>query len=132
MKVVYSKYSDFTQADLTAAEQAVTSAYNVYQQRKAEYDYSVSSGHEGYAKRKRLDPMNEAKAQYDSAVEHYNNILKSIQTGQEITMADTVAGALKPQSAASQTTAQTTAINWKLIGLAAGAVVLVIIIFKVL
>lgn len=126
-----SKYSDFTQADLTAAEKAVTAAYEVYQQRKAEYDYSISVGHEGYAKRKRLDPMNEAQAQYENAVKHYNNILKSIQTGQEITIADTVAGALVPGQSTGATT-QSGSVNWKLIGLAIGAVVLIIIIFKVL
>jgi hypothetical protein len=131
MNVAYSKYSDFTQADLTAAEQAVTAAYGVYQQRKAEYDYSIEVGHEGYAKRKRLDPLNESKLQYENAVQHYNNILKSIQTGQEISIADTVAGSLIPGTSTAETT-QAGSVNWKLIGLAVGAVVLVIIIFKVL
>ncbi len=130
MKVAYSKYSDFTETDLLAAEQAVTSAQKYLSERKDAYQRAIESAGEGWAKRKKLPLVEEAQKQLNGAVEYYNKLISTIQSGQEIKIADTVATSLTAQPETSATATGT--INWKLIGLAIGAVVLIIVIFKFL
>lgn len=71
-------YRNFTGDDLAIAEQAMNAAYDIYLQRKERYDYSISQGHDGYARRNHLDPMNEAWKNYEQAKIYYEDIVKSI------------------------------------------------------
>ncbi|GET20469.1 hypothetical protein [Prolixibacter denitrificans] len=71
---------NYTGADIQAAEQAIVDAWNVYLQRKERYDGSVSKGHEGYAKRHFLKPMNQAYADWERAVQYRDSIVSGIDT----------------------------------------------------
>lgn len=128
MKVVYNRFSDFTQNDLQAAEQAVVDAQMYWNERKEAYERAVITAGEGWAKRNKLPLVEQAEKQLKTAQEYYSNVLSALQTGQEIEITGSVASTLTSPSNAPETSK----INWSLIGLAAGAIILLIVILKVL
>lgn len=71
---------NYTGDDLTYAQQAMNDAYDVYLDRKAAYDYSVSVGHASYAKRVRKPAMDTAWANYQKAKQYYDDIVASINS----------------------------------------------------
>jgi len=75
---------NYTGDDLAAAEQAMNDAYAVYLDRKAAYDYSVSVGHNSYAKRVRKPAMDTAWNNYQKAKQYYDDIVASINSASNL------------------------------------------------
>jgi hypothetical protein len=75
---------NFTGNDLTIAETSMKDAYAVYLERKDRYDYSISQGHDGYAKRNHLKPMEEAWKAYEQAKTFYDDVVKSIEAANNV------------------------------------------------
>ncbi len=80
MKLIYkNKARNFTGDDLARAEATVASAQASYDNAKKGYDYSLSVGHDSYAKRVRKPEMDTAYEQLSRAKDTYDGILKSIK-----------------------------------------------------
>lgn len=126
----------FTATDLEKAKKAMNEAYDTYLQRKDRYDYSISKGHYSYAKKHHLKPMQEAEEGYNLAAQHYNNIIQAIDAESNQQFKNVERNFITDQftdvieTDTSINTAQN--INWPLIGIVGGAVILIIIIFKIL
>ena len=78
------KKRNFTGEDLAVAEQSMKTAYNFYLEKKQRYDGSIAMGHDGYARRNHLQPMQEALKAYEAAKTYYNDILQAIEQANNI------------------------------------------------
>ncbi len=125
MKVIHSKYSSYTGDDIANTEALILNAQADYQAKVDRYNASVAlgSGHARWAKRNLLPAVNTAKDYLKNLQDNYSQMLASTGQLQNIDLVDT---ALAPvDQAATQT-------DWTTIGLAVGALVVIVIIVKLL
>jgi predicted PurR-regulated permease PerM len=72
------RYRNFTGDDLVSAENDMRNAWNMYLNAQEAYNYSLSVGHDRYARKTRKPAMDTAKSVYDAAKNKYDDILESI------------------------------------------------------
>ena len=117
--------SGFTADDLYNMESSIAEAQAYYEERLARYNSSVAIGHEGWAKRNILPSVKAAKNTLDGLLEQYEKMLQTTSLSQNIGLVDL--------SAEQATTTETiTSVPWSTIGLMAGALALIVIIYKIL
>lgn len=125
MEITYSKYSSITGNERETLEAQIVSARANYQKLVDEYNWGMSDGHPSYAKRVR-------KPRMDTALEILNNLLAQRDQLNESTGVEQNIDIIK------QITNDTTGENaesglpWVTIGLAVGALVVIVVIIKVL
>ena len=124
MKNNKSLYSSYNGDDLALIEAQIKLASKTYQERFERYMSSINAGHESYAKRTFLPAANEAKAYLDGLQLRYESMLSIMGKTQGISIIETTVN-----EATNETETQT---PWRTIGLAVGALVIIVIIVKIL
>lgn len=122
MNVVYNRFSAYTGDDLADIERQIKDAQKVYKERFDRYMASVNAGHESYAAKNFLPAANEAKAYLDDLQKTHTEMLDSISKNQGIDLTDLAAQQSLDNSQSS--------IPWTTIGLAVGALIVIVIIVK--
>lgn len=115
-------YSSWTGEEFAAIEAQIADAQATYQKYVDEYNWGIENGSASYAKRVRLPRVNAAKNVLDTLQSQYENMLSVMGKTQAIDLVDTTVN--------EATTDTTTEIPWGTIGLAVGALIVIVIIAK--
>lgn len=126
MKIVHSVYSSWTGDDLAALDAQIIQALAKYNELNNSYMASVAlgSGHARWAKKNKLPAVNQAKSVLDTLNAQKNTMLSEMGKIQAIDIVDTTVN-----EATTDNEAKT---PWTTIGLAVGALVVIVIIVKVI
>lgn len=121
-------WSNFTADDLAIMEQRIIEAQAVYDERKAAYDYSISVGHERYAKRVRKPPMDAAKAAVDELLSQYREMQQTVSANQNIDLTDISMG----QATGTIDTVETNSESWRTWAYVGGVVLVIFVVYKLM
>lgn len=122
-----SNYSNLTGEDLTSMENKIKVALEDYQAKQERYNASVAlgSGHARWAKNNLLPAVNTAKDYWEKLKQTLDEMRKSMQEEQSIDLTNLVVDEAQGEGLENS-------MPWKTVGLAVGALVVVIIITKVI
>ncbi len=124
MKNPKRKFSDFTDYDIAEIEQKIAEARENYEYWQARFDYSVRQGHEGYAKRNHLPSLNQAKDYLETLQKQQAAMLASMEQEDSLRLTQVAIDATN--------NSEPEPLPWGTIGLAIGAIVLIVIVYKVI
>ena len=121
-KSIYSVCSSYDGNDLAALDAQIIKALATYQQAVDDYNWGMNYGHVSYAKKERLPLVNSTKAVLDTLNAQKKAMLSDIGQTQGIDIVNT--------SVATATKDVQTVTPWRTIGLAVGALIIIVIIVK--
>lgn len=124
MNIKYSVLSSWTGEDLAAVDEQIRQANEVYLQYVAEYNSGMKNNSASYAKRVRLPRAEAAKVVVDNLKQLKKDMLSDMGQIQGIDLVD--------QTAAKAGKEPESEIPWSTIGMAVGALVVVVIIVKMI
>lgn len=119
------KISSMTGESIAALDAQIAEAQKNYQKMLADYNWGMTDtkASRSYAERVRWPRVESAKQIVDSLISQKDSILKNMQTQQGIDIAGQIATNVTSESESSM--------PWGIIGLAVGAIILIIIVIKV-
>ncbi len=129
MKIIHRhKSRNFTGDDLSSAEIDMNNAWKTYQSAVSDYNISALSDPGSYNSRKKKTVLDSTKDQYDIAKTRYDDMLKDIQSANEVDYAAAQQAAVK-QTLADQVNGTATKKDYSTyIYIGVGLVVLLLII----
>lgn len=124
MKVVHSKYSAVTGDELALLDEQIQQAQKEYQRYVDEYNWGMQYGSPSYAERVRWDRVVAAEQIWNNLKQQREALYSTLSREQSINIIDETV-----TQAATETKQE---IPWKTVGLAVGAIILIVIVVKLL